>query len=117
MAARRDDPAAAALLQRAASSYRAALEREEDALTWSNLADALVQHAALLCEGGRGEEGGALCGQAIQAYQRACGLSDAADGDDVPGLLVNWGSGLLAMAQQAQVRGAREGWEGGTGAW
>ena len=47
----------------------------------------------------------------VQAYQRACSLSDAADGDDVPGLLLNWARGLLAMAQQAQVGwgGARAG--------
>ena len=92
------------LLQQAAESYRAALQREEDALTWSNLADALVQLAALLCESGQGQQGGPLFGEAMSAYQRACGLSDAADGDDVPGLLLNWSRGLLAMAQAAQVR-------------
>ena len=65
---------------------------------------AVPQHAALCCEAGQGEQGGALFNEAMQAYQRACGLSDAADGDDVPGLLINWSRGLLSMAQQAQVR-------------
>ena len=64
---------------------------------------AVPQHAALCCEAGQGEQGGALFNEAMQAYQRACGLSDAADGDDVPGLLINWSRGLLTMAQQAQV--------------
>lgn len=105
MEARRDPARALALLQQAADSYRAALAREEDALTVSNLADALVQQAALACEAGQGQVGGALFGEAMAAYQRACGLSDAADGDDVPGLLLNWSRGLLAMAQQAQVSG------------
>lgn len=68
--------------------------------------DLSLQRAALCCEAGQGEQGGALFGEAMQAYQRACGLSDAADGDDVPGLLINWSRGLLTMAQQAQV-GAR----------
>ncbi|KAI7840309.1 hypothetical protein COHA_006091 [Chlorella ohadii] len=102
VAARSSPAQAAQLLGQAGEAYRAALQREEDALTWSNLADALVQHAALCCEAGQGEQGGRLFGEAMQAYQRACGLSDAADGDDVPGLLINWSRGLLTMAQQAQ---------------
>ncbi|PSC72882.1 hypothetical protein C2E20_4035 [Micractinium conductrix] len=98
----RDAAQAVQLLQQATESYQAALQREEDALTWSNLADALIQQAELCCEAGQGQAGGALFQEAMQAYHRACSLSDAADGDDVPGLLVNWGRGLLAMAQQAQ---------------
>ncbi|KAL4432839.1 hypothetical protein ABPG77_008165 [Micractinium sp. CCAP 211/92] len=100
--ARRDQPQALQLLKRAAEAYKAALQREEDALTWSNLADCLVQHASLCCDAGQGADAGPLFDEAMQAYQRACGLSDAADGDDVPGLLINWARGLLAMAQQAQ---------------
>jgi hypothetical protein len=64
-----------------------------------------VQRASLACEAGQGDAGGALFQEAVQAYHRACSLSDAADGDDVPGLLINWSRGLLAMAQQAQVGG------------
>lgn len=104
VAARREAPAALPLLAEACEAYRCALRREEDALSWSNLADALVQHAALCCEAGRAQQGGELFAQARAAYQRACELSDAAQGDDVPGLLVNWGRGLLAMAQNAQAR-------------
>lgn len=43
MAARSSPAQAAQLLGQAGEAYRAALQREEDALTWSNLADALVQ--------------------------------------------------------------------------
>lgn len=43
MAARSSPAQAVQLLSQAGEAYRAALEREEDALTWSNLADALVQ--------------------------------------------------------------------------
>ena len=110
VAARRDPAAAAALLEQAADGYRSALAREEDALTLSNLADCLVQRGALLCEAGQGGAGGAVLEEAMAAYQRACGLSDAADGDDLPGLLLNWARGLLAAAQQAQARAV---WLGG----
>lgn len=43
VAARSSPAQAAQLLTEAGQAYRAALEREEDALTWSNMADALVQ--------------------------------------------------------------------------
>lgn len=100
--AKKDAGQAVQLLQQATEAYQGALQKEEDALTWSNLADCLVQRASLCCEAGQGSVGGPLFQEAMQAYQRACGLSDAADGDDVPGLLINWSRGLLAMAQQAQ---------------
>ncbi|KAL4458065.1 hypothetical protein ABPG75_012930 [Micractinium tetrahymenae] len=100
--ARRDANQSLQLLQQATEAYQAALQREEDALTWSNLADCLVQRASVCCEAGQGAAAGPLFDEAMQAYQRACGLSDAADGDDVPGLLINWARGLLAMAQQVQ---------------
>ena len=47
-----------------------------------------------------------------QAYERSCALSDSAHGDDLPGLLCNWGCGLLAVAQMthpAQVGGGTGG--------
>lgn len=36
--------------------------------------------------------------KAMVAYGRACGLSDARMGDDLAGLLQNWGAGLLSLA-------------------
>lgn len=74
--------------------------------TWSNLADVLVQHAELCCEQGA-DGGGAgahvLYSRAREAYSRACELSSSEDGDDLPGLLLNWGVALLSMAKHAQV--------------
>ncbi len=37
-----------------------------------------------------------------QAYERSCTISDSANGDDLPGMLCNWGSGLLAIAQMTR---------------
>jgi tetratricopeptide (TPR) repeat protein len=42
----------------------------------------------------------------MEAYGRACGLSSSEHGDDLPGLLCNWGAGLLAAAARAQDPGA-----------
>ena len=74
--------------------------------TWSNLADCLVQYAQLLAEGpslsARRSEVPEICSEAIRAYERSCSLSDSSQGDDLPGLLCNWGSGLLAIAQMTK---------------
>jgi tetratricopeptide (TPR) repeat protein len=110
VAARGDVAAALPLLEQAAGAYEAALRREEDALTWSNLADALVQHASLCCEAGLARQAQPLFSRAMHAYQRCCSLSDALAGDDLPGLLCNWSRGLLAAAQQAQVWAAGAVW-------
>ena len=40
-----------------------------------------------------------LC--ACRAYEEATSWSNSEDGDDLPGLLCNWGTGLLAMAEVA----------------
>ena len=45
-----------------------------------------------------------------QAYERSCALSDSAHGDDLPGLLCNWGCGLLAVAQMTHPAQVRGGW-------
>jgi hypothetical protein len=76
--------------------------------TWSNLADVLVQHAELCCEQGAEANSGAqpqvFYSQAREAYSHACSLSSSENGDDLPGLLLNWGVALLSMAKHAQVR-------------
>ncbi|KXZ53952.1 hypothetical protein GPECTOR_6g870 [Gonium pectorale] len=46
----------------------------------------------------REAEAGSDLSSALAAYERACSLSDSSQGDDLPGLLCNWGSGLLSMA-------------------
>lgn len=40
---------------------------------------------------------------ALQAYERSCSLCDSSAGDDLPGLLHNWGAGLYAVSKHAQV--------------
>ncbi len=76
-----------------------------------NLADTLVRRAEALQEGGPG--GGApekaraqvAYERAMAAYERACGLSSSEAGDDLPGLLHNWGVGLHSLGTHALVRG------------
>lgn len=63
----------------------------------------LVQHAELCCERGQGAEASALYGQAMDAYRHSCELSSSENGDDLPGLLLNWSVALLSMAKHAQV--------------
>eukprot|EP00887_Chlorella_sp_A99_P001510 scaffold8.g1510.t1 len=98
----RGAPAAALpLLEAAEAHYRTALGQEEDALTLSNYADSLVQRAEVCCEAGRGAAAGELYAAAAAAYDQACQLSSSDQGDDLPGLLVNWAHGLLSMAAHA----------------
>ena len=73
---------------------------------WSNLADALVSTGEQLSEAGQMEEGQGHYRQALQAYERSCSLSDSQQGDDLPGLLHNWGVGLHSLASHAQVTSA-----------
>lgn len=94
---------ASAMLTSAEECYTAALSKEEDASTLSNLADVLIQHGELLCKGGAGAEGGVMFQRAREGYGRACGLSSSEQGDDLPGLLLNWGAGVLAAAAHAQT--------------
>ena len=90
------------LLQAASEAYNAALQREEDAGTLSNAADAWVAAAQKLCEAGRQLEGAALFSRAMQAYQRSCELSSSEEGDDLPGDRSNLSvilSGLLIQSR------------------
>lgn len=69
--------------------------------TWSNLGDVLIQHGELLSDCGGGGDPSALFSHAIVAYDKSCGLSSTDLGDDLPGLLTNWGAGLLAASAHA----------------
>lgn len=71
---------------------------------WSNLGDAMVSMGEQLTEAGRIEEGQGHFMRALQAYDRSCSLSDSQQGDDLPGLLHNWGVGLHSFAAHTQVR-------------
>lgn len=53
---------------------------------------------------GEADAGQAAFGSALEAYQASCSLSDSSAGDDLPGLLHNWGVGLHTISKQAQVR-------------
>ncbi|DBA87568.1 TPA: hypothetical protein ACH3X1_004592 [Trebouxia sp. C0004] len=90
------------MLASAQKSYEAALTQEEDAATWGNRADALVRQAELLAEVTPAQVGGDAVGQAfaqaMQAYEKACSMTSSEQGDDLPGLLHNWGVGLRSMA-------------------
>ena len=90
--------AALPLLEAAEAQYRSALAQEEDALTLSNLADSLVQQAEVMAEAARSEEAVRLYSAAADAFSAACQQSSSEQGDDLPGLLINWAAGLLSRA-------------------
>jgi hypothetical protein len=72
--------------------------------TWSNLADTLVARAELLMQQDDTERCmGSVYGKAMVAYSKACQLSSSEEGDDLPGLLNNWGVGLLSLGTNAKV--------------
>ena len=72
--------------------------------TLNNLADALVAAAEAHADLGQHGQAATLYREAMQAYNRACSLSSSENGDDLPGLLHNWGSGLHSAATHVQVR-------------
>ena len=73
--------------------------------TWGNRADALVRQAELLGEvGGEGNASRQAYNQAMEAYSVACSMTSSEQGDDLPGLLHNWGVGLRSMADHDQVQ-------------
>ena len=64
----------------------------------------LVARAELLDEAAESEASvAAVYGEAMAAYGRACMLSSSEDGDDLPGLLNNWGVGLHSLGTHAKV--------------
>lgn len=91
------------LLVQAEECYRNAVGRkegEEDAAVWSNLADVLVQHGEYQSTfDPQAESVLQYFKSAQQAYQKSCSLSSSENGDDLAGLLLNWGSGMLTAAR------------------
>lgn len=93
--------AAASHLATAIALYRGALDAEAaavsagealpDAGTATNLADALAQRAALL-------PSRAAFAEADAAYRAAVGACSSDNGDDLPGLLVNWAAATASAA-------------------
>lgn len=72
--------------------------------TLSNLGDALVSQGEALLESGQSSAGQAAFSSALESYQASCSLSDSSAGDDLPGLLHNWGVGLHTISKHAQVQ-------------
>lgn len=74
--------------------------------TWSNLADALIQLAQALSATQRLQEAEEAVARACASYQQSTALSSSEDGDDLPGLLCNWGTGLTAVGGMLRDAGA-----------
>ncbi|GMH34084.1 hypothetical protein BSKO_01918 [Bryopsis sp. KO-2023] len=87
-------------LQEAAMHYRTVLQLDsEDTEVWQNLSDVLVQLGESLCETDRQSEGEECFREAFESYTQSCGLCDSRKGDDLPGLLENWGLGLVTASR------------------
>ena len=71
--------------------------------TWGNIGDAMTRQGELQCEAGDTSAGQDAFGQAMQAFETACSMSSSEQGDDLPGLLHNWGVGLSSMANHMMV--------------
>jgi hypothetical protein len=71
--------------------------------TLSNLGDALVSQGEAALQLNQPDAGQAAFASALECYQASCSLSDSSAGDDLPGLLHNWGVGLHTISKQAQV--------------
>ena len=72
--------------------------------TWGNKADALVRKGELLAEVKSHQTASQQAySQAMEAYNTACSMSSSDQGDDLPGLLHNWGVGLCSLAEHQQV--------------
>ncbi|GJP32917.1 hypothetical protein CLOM_g17500 [Closterium sp. NIES-68] len=99
-------PRAAQLLQEALARYEAAAAATpSDTDLLSNLGDCAVKMAELTCPERPAsphpwDQASPHYERAMQAYGTACSLCDARVGDDLPGLLHNWGVGLLSAAQR-----------------
>ena len=66
--------------------------------TFLNLADAHAQLGGLAAAAGDTGAAAAAFSTAFDTYARACALSSSDQGDDLPGLLVNWGGALHEAA-------------------
>jgi len=89
------------LLVESLSAFEVALKASEEAETHSSMADALLKLGEACLRLGRPEEGERHFRRSLEAYQAACGLSDSANGDDLPGLLYDWGVSCYTIAGHA----------------
>jgi hypothetical protein len=103
--------AALPLLDRAVALYEGLLPSEaatgaqdDDPIppveTLTDLADALMQRAEARASSAAADVESDVS-RALDCYGRACGACDSSQGDDLPGLLHNWGVGLFTAARLA----------------
>ena len=71
--------------------------------TLLNVADTHIALGEAQAEAGQLQAGQAAFQAGIAAYAEACGLCSSEAGDDLPGLLHNWGVGLHTWATHTQV--------------
>jgi len=88
-----------ALHREALECYDHALAAEDDATTRNNKGDALIAYAEFLAEHGRADDAQGAYEEALLAYDRAVQQSDSQKGDNLPMLLLDYGSALLSMAE------------------
>ncbi|CAG9463592.1 unnamed protein product [Pedinophyceae sp. YPF-701] len=109
-----DPSQAVPLLQRSVAMLESALSA--DVCPEDSRADVLGSHAGSLAALGdrllnadppQVEPGLEACTRARAAYSDACQLSHSANGDDLPGLLLDWGAALHTMAGHAAVAGGQ----------
>ena len=79
------------------------------AQTLLNVADTHVALGEAQAGGGQPEEAQAAFQRGVAGYTEACSLCSSEAGDDLPGLLHNWGVGLHAWATHTQV-GPKHSW-------
>lgn len=73
--------------------------------THSNLGDTLVSAAEAFLESSQMERSRHSYAEAFASYADACSLSTSEAGDDLPGLLQNWGLGLQSAGLGFKVPG------------
>jgi len=102
------------LLTRAEETYAAYLrgagpspplpDAEQDVDVLMNLGDVLLRRAECLHENGAASaDVDAAYGRAVHFYDTACANADTRQGDDLSGLVYNWGVCLLSAGQKASA--------------
>lgn len=71
---------------------------------YSNLGDVLVSAAEVLASSNHLAEARGMYSDAMTQYDKSCTLSSSDNGDDLPGLLHNWGVGLQSAGSNLKVK-------------
>lgn len=87
------------MLVEAVACYDQALLVEDDATTRNNKGDTLIAYAEFLAEHGRADDAERAFEAALLAYDRGVQLSDSQKGDNLPMLLLDYGSAFLSLAE------------------